>query len=297
MGRNLLAAFVVLLSGSLAVAATQTDASYVRCGNKGPFGQRTDGLCFDAGMYGPLQVVNGSTDAAIPSALMQNVRHDFLGNFTIPDVDSADGEQGIWGRQDAGSQATCGTRVGDADDGQMTLLIDSGNEVGDCTVYWGDEQNIDSDKEPVCIYRLSIDATPASTDKLFWGLATTRNAILESVSQFAGFSVTGADLVLDVESDDNSTDVAPTGTGVTLTAATLYEFKVSMNAMDGASPTNVKFFYRATLAGEWTPLLTTTTFAAGADAALQPYTQVEKTSSTNTPGMKVDYVDCYWERS
>jgi hypothetical protein len=293
-----LAAVALVLSACQVTEASATDAvaSKVRCGAKGPFYGRTDGYCNDTGMYGPLQVVNGSVDRAFSSSLMVNIFEDFMGYFIIPDVDTDDVAQTLWNSQDAGT-AGCPARVADADDGQIELLLDNGNEVGDCTLYWGDEQNIDSDKEPVCIFRLQVEATPAAADKISFGLMTARNAIVESVSQFAAFSDTGADLVLDTESDDNTTDVAPVGTGVTLTAATFYEFKVSTNAMDGASPTNVKFFYRAAIGGDWTALNASTTFSLGADAALQPFVQVEKTSGTTTPGVKVEYIDCYWERS
>jgi hypothetical protein len=288
---------LVLVAAADSQAASQHNSKYVVCGQKGPFANRTDGLCQDAGMYGPLLEVNGSPERAFQSSLMVNIFEDFLGNFTIPDVDSADGNQFSWGRQDAGSQATCGTKVGDADDGQVELLLDNNNEVGDCTVYWGDEQNIDSDKEPVCIFRLQVEATPAAADKISWGLGSARNALMESMTSFVAFSDTGADLTLDVESDDNSTDVAPVSTGVTLTAATFYEFMISLNAIHGASPTNAKMFYRSTLGGDWTAVATTTTLGLGADTAIQPFVQVEKTSGTTTPGVKVDYIGCYWERS
>lgn len=293
---RLAAVLGLLFVGGIAYAASH-DPQYVWMGNKGPFGSRSDGIGFDKSMYGPLLITNGTVDQAFGSSLMVNLREDFLGLFVLPDADSLDLAEGVWARQDAGSQATCGSRLGDADDGAISLLIDNGNEVGDCTVYWGDEQNIDSDKEPIMIARVQVLATPASTDKVFWGLGSARNAILESMTAFAGFSVTGADLTLDVESDDNSTDVAPVSTGVTLTSATYYEFMICMNTICGGSPTNVKFFHRAALGGAWTADNTSTTFAVGADVALQPILQAEKTSSTATPGIQVDYVTVFWERS
>lgn len=298
MIRRLVPALALLLTATAAEADTQISQNLARCGNKGPYHGRTDSTtCVDTTNYGPLLVIDGSPEWAFPSSLYNSVRNDFLGNFTIPDVDSADGEQGIWGRQDAGSQGTCGTKVGDADDGAMILLLDNNNEVGDCTVYWGDEQNIDSDTGPVMIARVQVSDALAAADKVFWGLGSARNAILESMTQFVGFSVTGADYVLDNESDDNTTDVAPTGTGVTLTADTYYEFMICANALCGGSATNVKMFYRASLGGDWTATNASTTFSVGADVALQPIFQSEKTSGTTTPGIQVDYAVVYWKRS
>lgn len=284
------------LSAPVAAFALTQPSSKLSC-PVSKFTGRSDGICFDTTIKAPVQVTNGTVDAALSSPLMVNVREDFVGNFTFPDVDSADGQQGTWGRQDAGSQATCGTKVGDADDGEVILLIDNGSEVGDCTLYWGDEQNIDSDKEPVCIFRVQVSDALAAADQVTWGFMGARNAIFESTSTNAAFAVTGADYGLDVTSDDTTTDTGIDTTGVTLVADTYYEFKVSMNAIDGASPTNVKFFYRSTLGGDWTALNTSVTYSIGADTAIQPFLQAEKTSGTTTPGIKAEYVDCYWERS
>lgn len=287
----------IALLAAPAEASTQLGHSKALFDGKGPLYGRQDAIGIDAVNYGPLLVIDGSVDQAFPTSLYANIREDFMGWFLFPDVDGTDLAQGTWARQDAGSQATCGSRVGDADDGAMILLLDNGNEVGDCTVYWGDEQNIDSDTGFVMIARVQVSDALAAADKVFWGLGSARNAILESVTTFVGFSVTGADYVLDTESDDNSTDVAPDGTGVTLTADTYYEFMICGNALCGGSATNVKFFYRATTGGEWTAVNTDVTFSVGADVALQPMFQAEKTSGTTTPGIQVEYTNVFWKRT
>lgn len=279
-------------------ASTQASGTYLRCpAGSNVYSGRTDARCLDADTKGPLNIINGTVDSGVPSSLLNAVREDWLGWFAIPDADTTDVAQGIWTRQDAGSQATCGTRVGDFDDGAIEILLDNGNEVGDCTVYWGDEQNIDSDTEPVCIFRVQVSDALAAADTAAWGLSTARNALIESTTQNAMFMVVGADYGLDVSSDDSSADTGVDTTGVTLTADTYYDFKVSLNSMDGASVTNVKFFYRSALGGDWTALNTSTTYALAADAALQPFLQVEKTSGTTIPGIRADYVMCFWERS
>jgi hypothetical protein len=128
---------------------------------------------------------------------------------------------------------------------------------------------------------------------------------VEAVANNAYFGVAGADLNLDIASDDASTDTDNTDTTVDLVAGTWYEFLISLNSMhgvtvndpDGASATDVHYFYRTSLGGDWTQLLASTTMTIGADIALQPFVQVEKTSGTSTPDLLVDYIKCYWERS
>lgn len=280
----------------VSVASTQASSTVLRCSPGASYTGRTDALCFDADTKGPVIVIDGTVDHAFNSALLVSVYEDFLGWFLIPDVDGTDLAQTIWAQQST-NQTTAAVRVADSDDGKIAMALDSDSEAGNIGLYWGDELNIDSDTEPVCIFRLSVDATPAANDALWWGLAINRATILSSVNQMAVFSVNGADLTLDTESDDTATDVSADGTGITLTAATLYEFKVSLNSIDGASSTNVKFFYRASLGGDWTALNASATFSLGADAAVQPFVQVEKASGTGTPGVKVDYINCFWERT
>jgi hypothetical protein len=287
-----------------AIAATNTNPDTIRCGNKGPYYGRTDGLCLDAETYAPGVVVNGTFDSMLSSSQFVAVEGEFVGDFTIPDVGSVDGAQGPWVAT-ATNQTTSAVQNPDEDDGAVELLVDNGNEVGDITLYWGDESNIDSDKEPFCIFRVKIQTAPVAADTLSWGLMGAQADTVEAVANNAYFGVAGADLNLDIASDDASTDTDNTDTTVDLVAGTWYEFLISLNSMhgvtvndpDGASATDVHYFYRTSLGGDWTQLLASTTMTIGADIALQPFVQVEKTSGTSTPDLLVDYIKCYWERS
>jgi len=290
------------MEDAFAAASTDNQGAYL-VGGKGPFPGRVDGIGFDLDNYGPGIVSNGELEAMFSSSQYVSVFEDFLGDFTIPAEGSADGAQGPWVSTNTGTSQTIAPE-GDYDNGALEILISNSNEVGDATLFWDDEQNIDTDTEPFCVYRWTVQATPAAADSIFLGLATAQNDIMQSVSQFAGFSVAGADLNLDTQSDDNTTDVAADDTDVDLTALTFIETLVSMNSMhgrtatdpDGASPTDVHFFYRTSTGGAWTQVNPNVTFSIGADAAVQPYVQVEKTSGTSTPGIFVDYVRCAWQR-
>lgn len=252
---------------------------------------------------GLVAIANGAVSKPLEPSLLCEVFEDFNGFCVFPDVDSSDLAQGPWAHQNAGTSNTP-ARVDDADDGVFKLLISNTSEVGDVTLYWGDQQNIDSDQEPVLICRVKTSAIGAAADSTCWGFASARNAIQDSVANNAWFKLAGASLALKLESDDASTDnddkaaTTEDGTAITLTAATWYEFKISMAAADGASATDVRFFYRATLGGDWSRVISgTTTFKFGADIAAQPYFQCEKTSGTTTPDLSIDYAHCIWKRN
>lgn len=288
-----------------AFANTEAKHDLVRCGNKGPYYGRTDGVCLDHDGYGSGLMVNGGFEKMFNTSLYNSVEEDFLGFFSIPDSgDTIVNASSPWVSEDTAT-AGCPARKADYDDGALELLVDNGNEVGDCDLYWGDEQNIDSDKEPFCIFRVQYQTAPAAADTLAWGLGIARNDLLQSFDQFAVFSVAGADNNLDFQSDDGTTDVAATDTTVDMVAGTFMEFMVSMNSMhgvtstdtDGATATDVHGFYRSSLGGDWTQVLPATTFSVGADAALQPFVHIEKTSGTTVPDLLVDYIRCFWKRT
>lgn len=290
--------------------ATEADADRLVVSKSGtPLYGRTDGVGVipDAGGSssehdGLVAISNGSVSRALDPSLLCEVFEDFMGFTVIPDVDSSDLAQGIWASQSTASAAPA--RVADYDNGAIKLVLDNGNEVGDQTLYWGDEQNIDSDQEPFMICRVMTSAQGAAADSMSWGFASAYNALRDSVANNAWFSLAGASLALKLESDDATTDsddkaaTTTDGTAVTLTAGTWYEFMISMSSLHGASATDVRFFYRATLGGDWIRLVSgSTTFKFGADIATQPYFQIEKTSGTSTPDLQIDYAQIFWKRN
>lgn len=299
---SLLALSACQVSELGAAASTELHGAY-RVGNKGPFANRTDGIGFDVDNYGPGLVTNGEINRMFNSSLYVAVEEDFMGARTIQDIDTADASSDLWSSDDTAT-AGCPAVKADYDNGAIELLLDNGNEVGDCDLNWGNQRNIDSDTEPFCVYRLTMQTAPVAADGLSWGLYADQNDLLSGFDTFAAFSVYGADLNLDAQSDDGTTDVNATDTTVDMTAGTMLETMISMNSMhgrtvndpDGCSPTDVCFFYRTTTGAAWTQVLPTTTFSVGADLAMQPFVHIEKTSGTSTPDLLVDYIACYWQR-
>ena len=285
-------------------AASDNRQDVYRMGNKGPFANRGDGIGFDVDNRGPGLVTNSEIDVMFNSSLYVSIEEDWLGARVIEDTSSTDDvDQSPWASEDTAT-AGCPAIKADYDNGALELLLDNGSEVGDCDVNFGDELSIDSDTEPFCIFRLQAQTAPVAADTLAWGFYAAQNDLVSGFNTFAAFSVAGADLNLDAQSDDATTDVNATDTTIDIVAGTFYEYMISMNSMhgrtstdtDGCSATDVCFFYRTTTGGEWTQLLTSTTFSVGADLAMQPFVHIEKTSGTSTPDLLVDYIRCAWQR-
>lgn len=286
-----------------AASSTLSDVIRMGGGNTKPYYGRDDGFGVDVDNYGPGLVINGEVDQMFNSSLYVGVAEEFLGARTIQDIDTADAASDLWSSDDTAT-AGCPAVKADYDNGGLELLLDNGNEVGDCDLNWGNQRNIDSDTEPFCIFRITYQTAPAAADSLAWGLYADQNDLISGFDTFAAFSVAGADNNLDVQSDDATTDVNATDSTVDMTAGTMLETMVSLNSMhgrtvddpNGASATDVHFFYRTSTGGAWTQILAGTTFSVGADLAMQPFVHIEKTSGTTVPDLLVDRVACYWQR-
>lgn len=199
----------------------------------------------------------------------------------------------IWGTNDTSSGGTPTIAiVADAADGKFALAFDNTSEAQVVGLDWNDELNIDVDKSPVFICKLSVDANLNAADEFAFGFAGAQNDTLDNIAQNAWFRLDGAMSLL-LESDDGTTDTDDQDTGVDLVAATEYEFKI-----DVSDKSDVKFYYRTTLDGAWTALLATTTFDISAYSGnLQPLFQLAKSSGAQTTGVKIDYVKVSWDRT
>jgi len=244
---------------------------------------------------GLIAVANGSLAMPLEPSMICYEFEDFLGDFILNDVDSNDIAQGVWSVQSAGTSPVHVVKSNSAG-GAIELKTSATSEVSDISMYWGDQLNINSDKSPILITRLQYQTIPAAADSLSWGFTSARNALIDSTTNNAIFKIAGANNNLLVESDDNSTNDDDNDTTYDMTAGTYLETMISMHPMHGASATDVRFYYRATLGGDWTRVLDGTTFAFGANTTCQPMFQVEKTSGTTTPDLLIDYAAVIWQR-
>jgi len=215
------------------------------------------------------------------------VTEDFLGK-ALNVTDS------IWGVKDTSSAGTPTAAIlADADCGQFEFKFSSNDEAQVLTLYWNDELNIDPAQGPVMTCRLKTVAQLLSTDTLVLGLASAQNDAADSVASHAWFRIQGANDNLLVESDNGSVDNDDDDTGVDVTADTFAEFKV-----DASNYLDVKFYYRATLGGEWTDVTpSSATYKLHATTGLQPFVQIQKSGGAGETDFLIDYVDVAWKRN
>lgn len=108
----------------------------------------------------------------------------------------------------------------DASGGTYVLKLAADNEVETLTLYGGDNHILDITKKPRIKVRLKVESDVtgaggafAAGDKFVCGLASDRNATLDSVVTNAWFRFEGANHNILVETDDGTTDNDDNDTG------------------------------------------------------------------------------------
>lgn len=99
--------------------------------------------------------------------------------------------------------------VADASNGAFQLLHDAQDELQKITLYGGDSIHIPVGKNPFLECRIKINmagATMSADQRFVCGLASARNATLDSIVTHAWVRMEGADLTLFTEADDGTTD-------------------------------------------------------------------------------------------
>lgn len=198
-----------------------------------------------------------------------------------------------WGKQDtsaAGAPVT--DYVADADGGNYTLALAADNEVETLTLYHVDQLLFDITKRPVfgCRLKIAPDITGggglfAAGDKFVFGLASARNATLDSIVTNAWFMATGANLNIYVESDDGTTDTDDTDTAVDYVADTFIEVWIDIEA---TAPT-ARFCINDSQVKK--------TSIAAATGNVQPYLEIQKAAAANKDHkVTVDWI-CTFSRS
>lgn len=165
---------------------------------------------------------------------------------------------------------------------KITLAVDT--EAENVCLNFGDVLAFDIDKIRNVKFRVKTGAaTMPTASMLAFGLQGARDDAIDSIAQHVSFRVIGADstTLCVVESDDGTTDNDDVATGQTLINAYKdFEIDFSQGTAD------VRLFI------DGQPVATGTTFNMSAyTGGLQPYVQLQKTSSTNAPSVTIDYVE------
>lgn len=183
--------------------------------------------------------------------------------------------------------------VADAAGGAWAMKADTTNEVENITLYQGDQLTWSLAKKPIFRARVKIepDVTGgggafAAGDKLVIGLASDRNATLDSVTTNAWFRFEGANSNILVETDDGTTDTDDKDTGVDWTADTYVELEI-----DCTNPAAVRFRIDGV---DRTPAFT---FAVPSTGNLQVFAELQKAAAANKDHrITFDYLDVDAER-
>lgn len=183
------------------------------------------------------------------------------------------------------SAAGTPTYVRNASNAVLTLT--STSEVQNVCLAHGDALSFDIDDLLSAEFRVKVTGCTSGTT-ISWGMASARNDTPASMTALALFTMTGATSTTDVtvETDDNVTDTAPVSSATAL-STTFKRFVI-----DFSNKSNIKFYI------DGVQVARSTTFTmAGYTSGLQPFIQIQKTSSANTDAVTVDYVKIVAKRT
>jgi len=183
------------------------------------------------------------------------------------------------------SSAGTPTYVRNASNAVLTLA--STSEVENVCLAHGDALSFDIDDLLSVEMRVKVSGCTSGTT-ISWGMASARNDTPASMTALALFQMVGATSTTDVtvQTDDDVTDTAPVSSATAL-STTFKRFVI-----DFSNKRDIKFYI------DGVRVAASTTFTmAGYTSGLQPFIQIQKTSSANTDAVTVDYVKIVAKRT
>ena len=174
----------------------------------------------------------------------------------------------------------------DAAGGAYVMKLDTTNEAEKITLYFADQLVIDITKKPLLQFRMKIepDVTGAggdlgASDIIVAGLASARNATLDSVTTNAWFRFEGANHNILWETDDGTTDDNDNDTGINWADNTY-----ALYTIDASSLAAVRFFVNGVPCG--------VADMSAATGNLQFFIEVQKAAAANMDHrVTVDFFD------
>ena len=209
---------------------------------------------------------------------------DFIGSDVVIPATGAD-ESGCKWTKKITANATV-AKTADGVNGNVLCSATSASEAQEGALQMDDQLMFSIAQGAIYECRLTLTVAPTLNSVASWGL---HGAYAAGGSNFrVGFEVTATDLLVDCESDDNSTDTAAES-GVTLAVGTYNIFRI-----DCTNQSDIKFFI------DGAPAAGSTTFANAASAGnskAQPHCGMYKASGEGVGVMSLDYVKVWQERS
>lgn len=209
---------------------------------------------------------------------------DFLGGRTY----TATVGEGHWKITDTSSSGTpTYAAVTPSATGEIALTLDSTSEVQNVCLDFGNVLAFDIDNIQRFEARVKVSGCTSGTT-IVWGLQSARADDTDATANNAQFKMVGATstTLVVVETDDGTLDLDDKATGVTL-STTYKKFVIDFTG----GKDNVKFYINGA------PVATSTTFDMGAaTSSLQPFVQIQKTATTNTDAVTIDYIQVVCKR-
>lgn len=189
-----------------------------------------------------------------------------------------------WGKQDTGGGAA--NYEADAAGGVYHLALEATDEVQTLTLYFADQLVIGASKKPIITFGIKIPQQTAVT-RFVAGLASARNATLDSIVTNAWIRAEGANNNILIETDDGTTDTDDKDSGADYTAGGLAHFRIDLTNLS-----DVGFYRYNTTSRQWERLNNgnTMSLAAASAAVLQPYFELQKDSGSSELDVSIAYV-------
>lgn len=176
--------------------------------------------------------------------------------------------------------------------GLYRMKPDNTNEVQKITIYGGDQLLLDPSKDPWMVCRLKVDVAGTAltaVERLVAGMASARNATLDSVATMAWFKLEGANNNITTEADDGTTDTDDQDSTLDYADNTFLWLRTWIDYarlkayfevdLSTTGPAN----WQAAGAPISIPLVTSANL-------LQPFIEFQKDSGTATSDLLLDYI-------
>lgn len=173
--------------------------------------------------------------------------------------------------------------------GEYQLLHEATSGAQTITLSFADTLPIDPTKKPIIEMRLKINfagAAFSADQRIVFGLASARNATLDSVASNVWFRIEGANLNILWETDDGAADDDDNDSTIDIVDDTFTTFRIDMTDL-----ADIKFYVDDVLAGGGTAAAALTE-----SNKLQPYIEIQRDAGTEVEAVHIDYIDVEWDR-
>jgi hypothetical protein len=196
-----------------------------------------------------------------------------------------------WTKTIVGAGPPTGDYADDAIGGEYVFTTQATDQLQSVTLSFGDQLVIDPTKAPIIEGRFKIAPAGANftaDERLVFGLASARNATLDSITQHAWFRMEGANLNILVEADDGTTDTNDQDTLIDYVKSAYTVFKIDMTDTG-----DIKF----TVDGVEQGGAKVAAAALTASHKMQPFMEIQRDAGTEVNVVTIDYITVTQNRS